>query len=154
MTAYRADGTSITRAAFPSTAFVDPDPIHEVTADVYEGFALSKSARGYDAGRRLAFRAGDRVRQSKIDALFQTATITGIDPNSGPAAGGTAVTITGDHLAGATGVTIGGAAATAFDVVNDETITAVTPAGTAGARDVVVADDSGSSTLAGGYTYV
>lgn len=154
MTAYRADGTAITRAAFPSNSFADPDPIHEVTEDVYEGFALTPSARGYDAGRRLAFRKGDRVRKSKIDALFQTATIASISPNSGPAAGGTAVTITGDNFAGATGVTIGGAAVTAFDVVNDEKITCTTPAGTAGARDVVVADDSGSSTLAGGYTYV
>lgn len=154
MTAYREDGTRITKAAFPSTSYADPDPIHRIDADVYEGFALTSSTRGYDAGRRLKFKAGAHVRQSEINKMFVTATVTAVDPASGPAAGGTAVTITGDEFAGVTGVTIGGVAATAVTVVNDTTVTCTTPAGTAGAKDVAVTDDSGTSTLTGGYTYV
>ncbi|MBA4372940.1 MAG: hypothetical protein C0402_08755 [Thermodesulfovibrio sp.] len=81
-------------------------------------------------------------------------TVTGINPTSGPVAGGTAVTITGTNLTGATSVTIGGAAATSVVVVNATTITAVTPAGTAGARDVVVTAPGGTGTGTGLFTYI
>ena len=39
-------------------------------------------------------------------------TVTSVSPNSGPAAGGTSVTITGTNFTGATAVTFGGTAAT------------------------------------------
>ena len=81
-------------------------------------------------------------------------TVTGILPTNGPAAGGTAVTITGTNLTGATAVTIGGAAVTGVTVVNATTITATTPAGTAGARDVVVATPGGTVTGTGLFTYI
>lgn len=83
-------------------------------------------------------------------------TVTSIAPTSGPAIGGTAVTITGaDFQSGAT-VTIGGAAASNVNVTSATTITATTPAGTADAVvDVVVANPDGqSATLAGAFTYV
>ena len=38
-------------------------------------------------------------------------------------------------------------------VVDDNTVTAVVPAGVAGAVDVTVTDNVGSDTLTGGYTY-
>jgi len=81
-------------------------------------------------------------------------TVTGISPTSGPAVGGTAVTITGTNLTGATAVTIGGAAVTGVTVVNASTITATTPAGTAGVRDVVVATPGGTGTGTGLFTYI
>lgn len=79
--------------------------------------------------------------------------ITSISPATGSTAGGTAVTITGTDFTGATGVTIGGAAATSVVVVSDTSITCVTPARTAGAKDVVVTTPAGSDTLTGGFTY-
>jgi hypothetical protein len=79
-------------------------------------------------------------------------TVTAIAPASGTTTGGTAVTITGTNfLAGAT-VTIGGADAAGV-FVNATTITATTPAGTTGAKDVVVTTTSGVGTLTGGFTY-
>ena len=52
-------------------------------------------------------------------------------------------------------MTIGGTAATSVTRVSSTSITATTPAGTAGARSVVVTNtDLQSGTLAGGYTYV
>lgn len=76
-----------------------------------------------------------------------------VDPKSGAVAGGTAVTITGDQFTDATSVTFGGTAATSFEVVDDNTIEAVTPAHAAGAVNVVVTDPNGADTLVGGYTY-
>src|SRR3989338_11426029 len=81
-------------------------------------------------------------------------TVTSIVPNTGPTAGGTSVTITGTNFTGATAVTIGGVAATGIAVVNATTITATTPAGTAGAQNVVVTTPYGTGTGTGLFTYV
>lgn len=80
---------------------------------------------------------------------------TGISPATGTASGGTNVTITGTGLHGpGVAVTIGGTAATGVSVNAAGTqITCTTPAGTAGARNVVVTTANGSDTLAGGFTY-
>lgn len=81
-------------------------------------------------------------------------TVTAITPTSGTALGGTAVTIAGTNLTGATAVSIGGNAATSVVVVNTTTITAVTPAHAAGSVDVVVTTGAGSGTGTGLYTYI
>ena len=54
----------------------------------------------------------------------------GLSPTSGPAAGGTLVTITGTGFTGATAVDFGTTPATNLTVVSDTTITADSPAGT------------------------
>jgi hypothetical protein len=81
-------------------------------------------------------------------------TITGIAPASGPAAGGTPVTITGTGFTAGATVTIGGAAATSVIVGSDTSITANTPAHATGAVAIVVTNaDAQFGTLPGGYTY-
>jgi hypothetical protein len=80
-------------------------------------------------------------------------TVTGVTPNSGPAAGGTAVTITGTNFGAGATVTFGGAAATNVAVVNNTTITAATPAGSAGAARVTVTVNGQSGSLTNGFTY-
>lgn len=85
---------------------------------------------------------------------YAAPTVTGISPTAGPTAGGTNVTITGTNFTGTTAVTIGSAAATGVAVVNATTITATTPAGTAGAADVSVTTPGGTGTDTGIYTYV
>jgi len=74
-------------------------------------------------------------------------------PDSGPAAGGTAVTIPGTNLTTTQSVTFGGAVAP-FAVISDTQISAVTPPGTAGAADLVVTTSGGSVTETGAFTYV
>jgi hypothetical protein len=71
----------------------------------------------------------------------------GIVPDFGPTAGGTNVTITGSNFqtTATTTVTFAGAQATNVVVVNGTTITATSPAGTAGVANVVVTDPFGSS---------
>lgn len=83
-------------------------------------------------------------------------TFTSIVPDNGPAAGSTAVTITGTGFVEGATVTVGGAAATSVVVVSSTSITAVTPAGTIGARDVVITNgdsDEGAVTASGAFTY-
>lgn len=73
-------------------------------------------------------------------------TVTGIDPNSGVAAGGTSVTITGTGFVGATGVNFGVTKSPNFTVVNDAQILAVSPSGS-GMVDVSVLSPNGTSSL-------
>ncbi len=79
--------------------------------------------------------------------------ISTISPTTGPAAGGTAVTISGSNFTGATGVTFDGTAGTALTVNSASSITVTTPAGTTGPADVVVTTPNGSATKTGGFTY-
>jgi hypothetical protein len=83
-------------------------------------------------------------------------TVTGIDPATGPAAGGTTVAITGSgFVVGSTTVTFGSTPATAVSCSSSTSCTATAPAGTAGIVDVVVATAGGRSTLspADRFTY-
>jgi formylglycine-generating enzyme required for sulfatase activity len=84
---------------------------------------------------------------------FSPPTIASVTPNRGPTGGGTAITITGTNLTGASSVTVGGVAATAVVVVSSTTVTAVTPAGTAGAKTVAVTTPNATATLSSGFTY-
>jgi alpha-tubulin suppressor-like RCC1 family protein/6-phosphogluconolactonase (cycloisomerase 2 family) len=71
-------------------------------------------------------------------------TVTKIEPNNGPIAGGTSVTITGTNLIGASAVKFGAANATSFTVNSATSITAVSPAGS-GTVDVTVTTPEGTS---------
>jgi hypothetical protein len=75
--------------------------------------------------------------------------VASVTPSTGLAAGGTAVTISGTGFIGATTVTFGGTAATAVVVVGPNTITATSPAKTAGTYDVRVMTPNGTSPIAG-----
>ncbi len=73
-------------------------------------------------------------------------TVTGVSPPSGPAAGGTSVTISGANLTGATTVDFGSTAATNVSAVSASQITATSPAGS-GTIDVTVTTAGGTSAL-------
>jgi len=81
-------------------------------------------------------------------------TVTGISPNSGPAVGGTPVTITGSNFTGPPTVDFGTIAATNVVVVNATSITAVSPAGS-GVVDVTVTilGNTSATSLADQFTY-
>lgn len=70
--------------------------------------------------------------------------VTGVTPSLGPASGGTAVTIHGLGFTGTTAVTFGGVPASAFTVVSDAEISALSPPG-GGTVDVAVQTRGGSS---------
>ncbi|HKG97022.1 MAG TPA: IPT/TIG domain-containing protein, partial [Pyrinomonadaceae bacterium] len=80
--------------------------------------------------------------------------ISGLSPTSGPAGGGTTVTISGTGFATGATVSFGGAAASNVNVVGSTTITAVTPAHASGPVNVVVTNPGGqSATSTNGYSY-
>ncbi|MEU6460333.1 IPT/TIG domain-containing protein [Streptomyces sp. NPDC046976] len=150
---YKKDGTPITRAAFPATAVADA-PMR-ITADVYETKAYGPGdGRPEGSRHHLLYQAGSVVFQSEIDSRFTpAATITSVTPATGPAAGGTTVTIKGIRLAGVSAVKFGAAAGTALLVVSDTELRVKAPAGATGAVSVVVSADSGDVTKTGGFVY-
>ncbi len=80
--------------------------------------------------------------------------VTGVEPNSGPAGGGTQVTITGTNLIGA-GVKFGAAAAAGVTVNSPTSITATSPPGS-GTVYVIVSTGAGTSAAgpADAFTYI
>lgn len=80
--------------------------------------------------------------------------IDGVRPNTGPASGGTVITVEGEAFFGVTSVTVGGGACTEVQVIDEQTLTCAAPAGTAGPADVVVRALGGSATAAGAFTYI
>lgn len=79
-------------------------------------------------------------------------TITSITPNTGADEGGTLVAIVGTGFAGVTAVTFAGVDAASFHVISPTLIHATTPAGTIGARNVIVTNAVDDS-AAGTFTY-
>lgn len=81
-------------------------------------------------------------------------TITTISPTTGSLLGGTTVTITGTGFQSGATVTFGGAVALNVTVTGGTTITATTPAHSAGTVNVTVTNPDGSTvTQTGGFTY-
>jgi hypothetical protein len=72
-------------------------------------------------------------------------TIGKATPKKGPAAGGTAVALTGTGFAGATEVVFGTMPATSFAFSSPTSITAVAPPGTVGSADIRVLTPNGTS---------
>src|SRR6202011_3920851 len=69
---------------------------------------------------------------------FPVPTVSAVSPSSGLLAGGTPVTITGTGFTWAGAVHFGTGAASAVTVVSDTSVTATSPAGSAGVVDVTV----------------
>jgi streptogramin lyase len=96
-------------------------------------------------GNRRADAAGDVHWIGRITPnAFSKPAVTSLSPQTGPSAGGSAVTITGTHLTGATAVNFGATGATSFTVNSATSITATSPAGS-GTVDVTVTTPEGTS---------
>jgi hypothetical protein len=93
---------------------------------------------------------------SADEFTYVTPTVTGVSPSSGPALGGTTVTITGTDFTGATEVQFYPAAATSFTVVSSTEIAAVTPARVPGTYYIIVTTPDGTNLASSGgaFTYI
>jgi hypothetical protein len=78
-------------------------------------------------------------------AYLNPPTVSGVSPGSGPAAGGTTVTITGSQLRYTSAVSFGDVPATDVTVVSDSTVTVRAPAHVSGRVDVTVVTPGGRS---------
>ena len=100
---------------------------------------------------------GRRTIITHPDTVATVPVVYSFTPITGPAAGGTLVTIKGTGFTGTiavTGVKFGATNATSWAVVDDDTIVAVAPAHAAGAVAIVVTNGTGPSTTGPNYTYV
>ncbi|MET9776139.1 IPT/TIG domain-containing protein [Streptomyces sp. NPDC006367] len=107
---------------------------------------------------RLAVQGGDEADAWYVitdDPAFQppVPTVVTIAPTTGPAAGGTTVTITGADLSGVTAVNFGNTPGTELTLRNDAELSVLTPAGVAGPVNVVLVSPGGNATKTGGFTY-
>jgi len=125
------------------------------TSDWYGRFSVSWLGGGTSSTGLKTWLDPDNTGILSVNTLGgMPPTIISINPNSGSILGGTQFTITGTNLTGATSVTVNGVAATSVVVVNATSITAITPAGTVGAKNVAVTTPSGTANNASGFTYV
>ncbi len=122
-----ASGSIITTPDGGATWIVDTGPYFLATASAIDCITPSQ-----------CFGAGGGSTLSTMP------TVNGTSPSSGPLSGGTLVTILGSGFTGATGVDFGSNNAS-FTIINDTTITAVAPAGSAGLVNVTVTTSTGTS---------
>jgi hypothetical protein len=145
--------TGETGVEFGTTAATDVVFVSdtEITADSPAGSGVQDVTVITPAGTS-ATSSADRFTYTA--AVAAAPSVTGVSPNSGPASGGTVVTITGTGFTGATAVDFGTTLATGVTVVNATTITALSPAGT-GVANVTVTTPGGTSatSAADQFTY-
>jgi formylglycine-generating enzyme required for sulfatase activity len=90
-----------------------------------------------------------------VFTYYGAPTITAVSPNTGAAAGGSAVTITGAAFYGNPTVTFGGVAASGVSVLSPAQLRAVAPPGSVGTTVAIsVATPSGATTLREAFAYV
>jgi hypothetical protein len=134
----------------PATSFTAPTPF-SITAVAPPHTALSvivhvETVFGLTPEEFCVKRLSHVTCSVKDRYTYNEPTITGISPASGPAAGGTPVTITGTGFAlgeGGTAITTGKTPFTSVDCTSVSTCTALTPAHKAGKATLAVRIDEG-----------
>jgi len=114
--------------------------------------AVTPAGAAGEASIGVVSAAGTTLAPTPFTYVLQS--ITSVSPNYGIYFGGTAITITGTFLNGATSVKVGGVSATDVVAVNSTTVTAVTPAGSIGPASVEVTGAKGTATASGAFTYI
>ena len=98
---------------------------------------------------------GNATSAGNFTPIIPPPVVSSVAPSSGPAAGGTSITISGSAFQNGATVTVGGTAATLVNVVDSTTITATTPMHASGAVTVAVTNpDTQTGQKAGAFTYV
>lgn len=154
MALYNEAGVLLSKSAAQALATTQtaPGATVKVGTPIYEDYDYAGAA-GSKQGRRLCYPVGAIVPQAELNARYPTATQTAVAPAGGATAGGTAITVTGTNFTPGCTVTVGGVAATLVTFVSPTSLTATTPAGTAGAKPVVVTTTAGAATGTVNFTY-
>jgi hypothetical protein len=134
---------------------VDGPGIASCTGPVANGSPIDTSTPGSHSFTVTAKSLDGQTGSASVTYMVAAPpTVTSVSPTTGPAAGGTSVTITGTNFTAVTAVKFGSANATSFKVNSESSITAVSPAGT-GTVDVTVTTPGGTSatSAADQFTY-
>jgi hypothetical protein len=149
---------TITGTGFVSGATIAIGGSAAITVAFVSATSLTASTTAHAAGLVNVVVTNPDTQTGTGTSLFTYVagpSVTGISPTSGPAAGGTAVTITGTGFVSGATITIGGSAATGLAVVSSTSLTATTPAHAAGLVNVVLTNpDLQSATGTSLFTYV
>jgi hypothetical protein len=148
-----AEATQAIANSHSANTEIDYDPQHQEGKGknmVPKLYPLRDIGKDYGTYNASPYRSGIVEPRQPYPDKTTFPVLAGMSPNTGPAAGGTAVTIAGIGFTGATAVTFGGTAATAVVVVDANTITVNSPAKTAGTYDVRVTTPIGTSTVQSG----
>ena len=152
-----AGGTqvTITGSGFLKGATVTISSAASTVEVVSETEITAKTAAGVGTPEVVVSDEGGTSSAGPKYTYIAAPTVTKVEPSSGPAAGGTQVTVTGTNLTGARAVKFAGAAATAVKVEAPSEIIATSPAGS-GTVKVTVTTTGGTSaeSPADHYTYI
>jgi hypothetical protein len=130
-----------------------------VSADGGASFTLYTTSEGLGSNNvwAVASGSGGTVLVATDAGLsigsWPNPTVTAVSPSSGPAAGGTVITLTGTNFTSTSAVTVGGTACASFTVNSATSISCTTPAGTAGTASVVVTANGLSNAANTLFTY-
>jgi IPT/TIG domain len=120
-----------------------------VTYAVLSAAMVDPTLSAFDQHGNEVYNQSNRAYLVLASGFVPAPRVTGVSPTSGPASGGTTLTISGTGFMGATGVHFGTAAAS-FTVNGDTSITAVSPAASTGTVDVTVTTPGGTSSASSG----
>jgi alpha-tubulin suppressor-like RCC1 family protein len=132
---------------FTTTDFTLDSPTQITAVTPPAGFLGPRNESVYV---RVRTPAGTSPRTNVLFAYKPPPSIDKLSPRSGPASGGTKVTIYGSHFGGTEAVKFGGVNATSFELVtikNQQEISAIAPPRAAGKVDVTVTTQWGTSAL-------
>ncbi|HEY6294241.1 MAG TPA: IPT/TIG domain-containing protein, partial [Streptosporangiaceae bacterium] len=123
-----------------------------ITADSSTSITATSPAGSGTVNVTVTTKGGTSATSSADQFTYKTPapTVSSVSPTSGPTGGGTSVTISGQNLSGATGVSFGSTAAT----INSDSSTAITVTSPAGSGSVnITVTTPGGSVGAGQFTY-
>jgi uncharacterized protein YjdB len=137
------------KITIPDSIVIEPGQTTTFTITGVKGGSVQLTATlGADHGSAASFVDVDVI------AAPTTPIITQVSPANGPAAGGTAVTISGANLRSECTIRFGGVPAANSSFVSASSMTATTPAHAPGAVDVLLACGADAFNFANGFTYL
>jgi hypothetical protein len=147
--------TSSTQTAPPSVSF---GGTQATNVKVLSPLQLSATVPSHAAGSvNVQVTTADGQSSTLAQAFNYTSstlTVSKLSPISGPAAGGTTVTINGADFLSGVSVTFGGLPASSVNLTNSTTLVVVTPSHASGSADVTITNSDGTSaSLSSGYTF-
>lgn len=153
---YGGTTVTISGAGLNTTTNVTFDGVPaEIVSVSPDGTSVVVTSPAGDGSADIVLTSAGGSTLTADDAFIYIApSVTVVNPSSGPTAGGTTVTITGEGLAGTTGVLFGDTPGTIVGTPSDTEVVVTTPAGVVGDIDVTVVLPGDDIVVPDGFEYV